>query len=157
MLFGVNALAAPGDVIGNVYPTDIVTYMYYAPITSYNIGGKTCIDAEILTWHYGFDVYWLADERHLDIDDKGGRFVSLQAMSGEIVESSKESPQSVGKYYETDIITTLNGNAIERHRPAKNGNLLLSFTKVDLTVITIFDTFSLGLAFTSFFKYFIKL
>ena len=115
MLFGVNALAAPGDVIGNVYPTDIVTYMYYAPITSYNIGGKTCIDAEILNWHYGFDVYWLADERHLDIDDKGGRFVSLQAMSGEIVESSKESPQSVGKYYETDIITTLNGNAIESY------------------------------------------
>ncbi len=108
--------AAPGDVAGEVYSTDIITYMYYAPVTSYNIGGKTCIDAEILNWHYGFDVYWYENERRLDITDKGGRFVSLQAMSGEIVESSVSDPgEVVCSYYETDIITTLNGKEIESY------------------------------------------
>lgn len=109
-------LAASGDIAGDVYSTDITTYMYNAPITSYNIGGKTCIDAEILNWHYGFDVYWYADERHLDITDKGGRFVSLQALSGEIVESMNDTPGNViCNYYETDIVTTLNGKEIESY------------------------------------------
>ena len=108
--------AAGGDVVGNVYSTDITAYMYYAPITSYNIGGKTCIDAEILNWHYGFDVYWHEDERCLDIEDKGGRFVSLQAMSGEIVESSVTKPgEVVCNYYETDIKAILNGKEIESY------------------------------------------
>lgn len=110
------AFAAPGDIAGNVYSTDIVTYIYSAPITSYNIGGKTCIDAEILNWHYGFDVYWHENERHLEITDKGERFVSLQAMSGELVESKASNPREiVYNYIETDIITTLNGREIESY------------------------------------------
>lgn len=118
LVFGLSqsVSARPGDIAGNVYSTDIVTYMYYAPITSYNIGGKTCIDAEILNWHYGFDVYWHGDTRRLEITDKGGRFVSLQAMSGEIVESTSDAlGRVVGNYYETDIVTTLNGREIESY------------------------------------------
>lgn len=116
MVVSHTAFAASGDIAGDVYSTDITTYMYNAPITSYNIGGKTCIDAEILNWHYGFDVYWYGDERHLDITDKGVKFVSLQALSGEIVESTTDTPGNVVcNYYETDIVTTLNGKEIESY------------------------------------------
>lgn len=110
------SFAASGDIAGNIYYTDIKTYIYHSPITSYNIGGKTVIDAEILNWHYGFDVYWLANERKLEITDKGGEFNSLQAMSGKLVESSEGEVGTVsGPYYETDIVTTLNGEPIESY------------------------------------------
>lgn len=113
---GFTAYAATGDVAGNIYCTDIKTYIYHSPITSYNIGGKTVIDAEILNWYYGFDVYWYADTRRLEITDKGGSFESLQAMSGELVESAVETVGDVfGHYYETDIVTTLNGEQIESY------------------------------------------
>ena len=107
------AVAANGDVLGNYYHTDIKTYIYYAPITAYNIGGKTMIDAEILNWHYGFDVYWNENTRKLEIFDKGGRFNSMQAMSGEIYENSAgKYGEIAGTYYETDIETYLNGKEI---------------------------------------------
>ncbi len=110
--FSFNTFAL-GEVAGNVYGTDIVTYIYDCPVTSYNIGGKTCIDAEILNWYYGFDVYWYADERKLTIDDKGGRFYSGQAASGELVEKVSSSVgEIVAKYYTTDIVTYLNGREI---------------------------------------------
>ena len=110
------AFAAPGDIAGNIYYTDIKTYIYHSPITSYNIGGRTVIDAEILNWHYGFDVYWYADTRRLEITDKGDEFNSLQAMSGELVESAEGTVGEVfGSYYETDIVTTLNGSPIESY------------------------------------------
>lgn len=108
--------AAPGDIAGDYYTTDIVTSFGGAPITSYNIGGKTCIDAEILNWYYGFDVYWYADTRRLEISDKGTDFVSLQAGSGALVESRVLTPGNIaGQYYETDIVTTLNGRGIESY------------------------------------------
>ncbi|MBE7046835.1 MAG: hypothetical protein E7396_05400 [Ruminococcaceae bacterium] len=104
---------ALGEVAGNVYGTDIVTYIYDCPVTSYNIGGKTCIDAEILNWYYGFDVYWYADERKLTVDDKGGRFASGQAASGELVDKISSSVgEIVANYYTTDIVTSLNGKEI---------------------------------------------
>lgn len=116
LIFTMPVFAANGDIAGEIYSTDIVTYMSSAPVTSYNIGGKTCIDAEILNWHYGFDVYWYEAERHLDITDKGDGFVSLQAMSGELVENKAAKPGSVvGNYYKTDITVTLNGNPIESY------------------------------------------
>lgn len=110
------AFAAPGDIAGNIYYTDIKTYIYHSPVTSYNIGGKTVIDAEILNWHYGFDVYWYEDTRRLEITDKGGTFNSLQAMSGELVEGADGIVGDIqGVYYETDIVTLLNGSPIESY------------------------------------------
>ncbi len=109
-------LAAPGDVAGQYYYTDIKTYVYHSPITSYNIGGKTVIDAEILNWHYGFDVYWYEDTRRLEITDKGGEFNSYQAMSGELCSSENGAVgETAGDYYYTDIVTTLNGKEIESY------------------------------------------
>lgn len=108
--------AANGDILGNIYDTDIVTTLYSVPVTARNIGGRTAIDAEILNWHYGFDVYWLENERKLDITDKGGIFVSLQAAAGETLEPMNGNPGDVaGNFYETDIKTYLNGKEIESY------------------------------------------
>ena len=102
--------------IRDSYYTDIKTYLYYSPITSYNIGGKTVIDAEILNWHYGFDVYWHDDTRVLEILDKGGMFNSLEAMSGSLCEGTEGTTGGVaGSYYSTDIIATVDGREIESY------------------------------------------
>ncbi len=107
---------AAGLPAGHIYGTDIVTYINGAPVTSYNIGGVTCIDAEILNWHYGFDVYWFADTRELKITDKGGSFASGQAYNGELVDvKSKNIGEVLGNYYTTDIVTYLNGEKIESY------------------------------------------
>ena len=113
VIFSSSAYSANGDILGEYYYTDIKTYIYRSPITSYNIGGKTMIDAEILNWHYGFDVYWYEDKRALELTDKGGRFNSSQAMSGELCESEYGTAgETKGYYYDTDIKTFLNGNEI---------------------------------------------
>lgn len=107
---------AIGEKAGDIYATDITAYVKNAPITSYNIGGKTVIDAEILNWHYGFDVYWHEDERLLDISDKGADFVSLQAAAGDVVEKNDGKPGDIaGSYYATDIVAKLNGKEIESY------------------------------------------
>lgn len=116
LLCGAHSYAAIGDTAGNYYYTDIKTYLYYSPITSYNIGGKTVIDAEILNWHYGFDVYWHDDTRVLEILDKGGMFNSLEAMSGSLCEGTEGTTGGVaGSYYSTDIIATVDGREIESY------------------------------------------
>lgn len=107
---------AVGEKAGDIYATDIAAYVKGAPITSYNIGGKTVIDAEILNWHYGFDVYWYEEERLLDITDKGYDFVSLQAAAGDTVEKIGGKPGDIaGHYYATDIVTKVNGKEIESY------------------------------------------
>lgn len=52
------SMAKNGDVIGNIYATNIKTYINGYPISSYNIGGKTCICVEDLD-QYRYDVLWL--------------------------------------------------------------------------------------------------
>lgn len=106
--------AKAGDAAGNLYYTDITAYINHSPVTSYNTGGRTVIDAEILNWHYGFDVYWRPTERRLEITDKGGIFESLQAMSGSLVQKAEgKTGEIFAKCYETDIVTLLNGKPIE--------------------------------------------
>ena len=105
--------AFPRGIRGNVYPTDIRTYMFGAPITAYNIWGQTIIDAEILNWYYGFEVNWHADERLLTIVDLGMDFVSEQAKSGElVVEYDELTGDYANCYWYTDIVTKLNGREI---------------------------------------------
>ena len=61
MVFGTSASAKVGDVIGNIYTTDILAVVDNMPIKSYNIGGKTAIVIEDLR-DYGFYVEWNAEE-----------------------------------------------------------------------------------------------
>lgn len=116
LLSSITCNAANGDILGNTYYTDIQTTLYSVPVTARNIGGRTAIDAEILNWHYGFDVYWLESQRKLTVTDKGGIFVSLQAAAGETLEPMNgRSGDIAGNYYETDIKTYLNGKEIESY------------------------------------------
>lgn len=107
-VLSLSASAKSGDIAGDYYYTDIVTYIYHAPVTTYNIRAQAVIDAEILNWHYGFDVYWHADKRWLEITDKGGTFNSLQALSGELCDTGVKDSK-IGSYFQTDIVTTVNG------------------------------------------------
>ena len=98
------------------YHTEVRTYMFGAPITAYNRGGYTLIDAEILNWHYGFEVVWDGEARTLSITDLGNGFVSEQAKSGELCVLSSGTPGTVaGNYYVTDIVTYFNGRRIDAY------------------------------------------
>ena len=109
-------VAAPGGSgEAHYYYTDIKTYFFGAPITAYNLGGRTAIVCEDLNWHYGHDVYWLAGERKLTVDKKDYyQFASLQALAGETLKHQDgETGAVAGNVYETDITAFLNGRLIE--------------------------------------------
>ena len=98
------------------YHTEVRTYMFGAPITAYNRGGYTLIDAEILNWHYGFEVVWDGEARTLSITDLGTDFVSEQAKSGELCVLSSGTPGTLaGNNYVTDIVTYFNGRRIDAY------------------------------------------
>lgn len=52
-----------GKAIGNIYSTDIVTFMNGKRIPSYNIGGRTIILLEDLNLSYGFTARWNGEKR----------------------------------------------------------------------------------------------
>lgn len=111
ILFGINAYAAVGDVLGDVYSTDISAYMDGAPIASYNIGGRTVIKAADLR-DYGFDVTF----------DEENRIAYVTAVSrpevlpSEISDTGKGEPGKViGKYLETDITCWVNGMSVDSY------------------------------------------
>ena len=58
--------AIPGDIAGVVYATDIRTTLFGAPVTAYNIGGRTVICAEAMA-DFGYDVVWGGAARTLSI------------------------------------------------------------------------------------------
>lgn len=116
LLWAAGASAAIGDTAGSCYSTDIVTYIYNAPITSYNIGGRTVIEAESLNWHFGFDVYWRPESRRLDIYDKGGSFNSLEALNGSLCKACEGAVGTpAGSFYVTDIVAAVDGREIESY------------------------------------------
>lgn len=117
--------AAVGDVAGNVYSTDIKTYMFDHQLNAYNIGGKTVIICEDLGWYYGFNVDWKADERVLEITDTSKNreyvsdvsFMTQRDISQNIANRPKDyferkAPEHI---YYTDIVTTLDGRRINSY------------------------------------------
>ena len=104
-----------GTVAGDMYFTDIKAYVFDAPVTSYNIGGRTVIDTEILSGYYGFDVTWHENERWLEVTD-AQTTASSEALNGTVVEGADGiTGEKAGVYYNTDIVTTLNGKEIEAY------------------------------------------
>lgn len=100
--------AKPGDVAGTYYSTDIHTILNGHEIDSINIGGQTLISAEDMHF-YGFNVNWYQEYRQLHISN------AFRAMNGEpptIKKSNYPSGMPLGNYYETDIITYLEGKPI---------------------------------------------
>jgi|LSQX01.3.fsa_nt_gb hypothetical protein len=53
-----------GDILGNIFYTDIVTYFNGAKINSFSLDGQTAIIAEDLK-NYGFNVVWNGEDREL--------------------------------------------------------------------------------------------
>lgn len=110
MLFSVTVLcsAKSGDVAGTYYSTDIRTFLNGYEIDSINIGGQTLISAEDMHF-YGFNVDWYQENRELYI------FNAFRAVNGEpptVKKSNYPSGTVLGNYYETDIVTYLDGKPI---------------------------------------------
>ncbi len=127
LLPGVVSYAANvGDVAGDVYPTDIKTYLFDYEINSYNIGGRTVIICEDLGWYYMFYVEWKADERRLELTD------DMRKRRGYIEDIESAEQRHIGQWianrpkdyfdtpapehiYHTDIVTTLDGREINSY------------------------------------------
>ncbi|UKI35990.1 MAG: hypothetical protein L6V93_18510 [Clostridiales bacterium] len=62
--------------MGYVKETDIVTFIDYCPIESFNYKGKTFVIAEALS-KYGFNVLWNGDKRTLEITRPERNFYAL--------------------------------------------------------------------------------
>lgn len=104
----VPAFAGSGDIAGKYYGTDIQTRLNGAEIDSINIDGQTLISAEDMEY-YSFWVVWDERARRLDIyktpyEDSGPPPV--------IKKSNYPSGMVLGNYYETDIVTQLDGKPI---------------------------------------------
>ena len=103
-LFACSAYAAnAGDIVGDVYSTDIVAYVDDMPIRSYNIGGKTAIPIEDLR-AYGFTVDWNPEALTLSATinekpDEPPAFIPQRETAGNIV----------GHTYYTDIRSYFEG------------------------------------------------
>ena len=69
------AAAKPGDPIGWVLYTNIVTYIDDYPIRSYNLDGNTYIVVEDLM-EFGFEVTWDGSTSRLSVGEKTGPITS---------------------------------------------------------------------------------
>lgn len=107
-LFTASAHAASGDIAGKYYSTDIVTTLNGYEIDSINIGGQTLIKAEDMKY-FSFFVNWDEGERKLFIDEVEH---ATNGTPPEIKKSNYPSGMVLGDYYETDIITYLDGHEI---------------------------------------------
>lgn len=102
----IHAMAATGDVVGNIYSTDIKACINGVWVDSYNIGGKTAVIVEDIT-----DQFAYADDiRTLAIWD----FAPEHLVGGEKKPLIK-SGEVVGKIYETDIKTMFRGKQLEAY------------------------------------------
>lgn len=98
-----------GDVVGNIYSTDIVAFIDGMAIPSYNIGGVTVVIAEDLR-EYGFEVDWNEDYRQLNIT------IAEMPKSVPVKDIKTDSPgRIVGNLLFTDITTRVNSVLIESY------------------------------------------
>jgi len=97
-----------GKVAGDYYYTDIVTTVNGTPIEAINIGGMTLINVEDLRTH-GFSVVWDGGARTL----RAARSNTAPVTGGAATPSTSGTVGArLGSYYYTDIVTYLDGYAI---------------------------------------------
>jgi hypothetical protein len=107
------ASATTSGAVGYYHYTDIVTYLWGVPVNAISIGGRTMIDAESMA-HYGFTVTWLPEQRRLELQDSITQKADDTAASGALLDmAAGQAGRIAGRYYRTDIVTTLNGKEIE--------------------------------------------
>lgn len=110
LLFSVfqTAFAASGDIAGQYYSTDIRTYLNGAEIDAINVGGQTFISAEDM-YYYSFRVFWYPEERELAVDSVPH---AVNGAPPAVQKPGLPSGAVLGDYYETDIVTYLDGKPI---------------------------------------------
>lgn len=98
-----------GDVLGDIYSTDIITKLDDVPIPSYNLGGRTVIVLEDLEY-YGFKVSYDDSRRRLDITtgNKPGSYNTPEVSRGKVGAVS-------GQYLYTDIKAYVNNVQVESY------------------------------------------
>ncbi len=101
----ISVSARPGDIAGEYYATDIKTYLNGVQIDAINIGGQTLISAEQMS-NYGFSVVWNSETRTLNVRETTG---VPSVSSPKIKTYSTPNGSFAGYYYETDIVTYLDG------------------------------------------------
>jgi len=111
LIIGTNAQSAqPGDVIGNVYSTDILAFINGVPVQSYNIGGRTMVIIEDLTEEttgfWGINYNYIDDLRLLVADFHAFLINDMRRI--EPIERG-EPGNVLGNIYETDIVVYVNG------------------------------------------------
>ena len=96
------AFAANGDVIGNIYSTDIRAYINGVQVESYNIGGRTAVVIEDIldekTHQYGYD----DNTRSLKLFS-----LNPKCLVEKTSKNNSKSGNVIGKIYETDIKTSI--------------------------------------------------
>lgn len=98
-----------GDVLGDIYSTDIITLLDNVPIPSYNLGGRTVIVLEDLE-QYGFKVSYDDSRRRLDVmtDAKPSSYNTPEVTRGRVGTIS-------GHYLYTDIKAYVNGIQVDSY------------------------------------------
>lgn len=112
MFLSFSSYAAPGDVAGDVLKTDIISFINGYPIRSFNINNSTAILVEDLK-QYGFDVTWNGDERTVDITKN-----SLDEINPTRIlykNPTEISGEFECNYYETDIVTYIDGELVNSY------------------------------------------
>ena len=102
------ASATAGDAAGRYYSTDICAILNGAEVASINIGGQTLISAEDMQY-YSFNVCWSGEHRTLDIFSTP---VAANGAPPAVKKSAYPTGTALGDYYETDIVTSLDGSRI---------------------------------------------
>lgn len=123
MILGLSfcASAQVGDVIGEIYSTDIITYVDGLKIPSYSINGEMLIIAEDLS-NYGFNVYYDNSVRTLFVN-----YVAKEPSGIKGVEKGKVG-KIVGKYYESDIRVIFNGRVASAY--SLNGQMAIKAEEI---------------------------
>ena len=107
------ASAKVGDIVGEIYSTDIKAEINGTLVDSYNIGGQTAVVLEDLA-KMGAEVSYNDSLRTLIVNT-----LSLSCADKDVRENSAQEGQQtgvpVGNIYESDIVTYLNGERIRTY------------------------------------------
>ena len=121
VLFGVNVYAKSGDVVGDIYSTDILAFINDVPVPSYNIGGKTVIILEDLADYCVQCTYNDYLRTLLAYSLTWDPNLQKQVARG-------SAGRVTGKIYETDIKTYVNGMPVQAY--SLNGKMAVAIEDI---------------------------
>ncbi len=130
-VFGLKVSAAVGDVVSEIYTTDILTFVDDTPIKGYSINGKTMICLEDLE-NYGFSVTYDDSIRTLIVNKTGEKAENFNPYFERGIVGG-----TAGYVYDTDIIAIVNGEKANAY--SINGRMVAAVEDLGSTVYSYFD------------------